>query len=81
MQKTIKIALVLGLISFILWRNYGVIAKGEKLDLTNVKTNEQKELFELVKSMTPKEGETVSTSFGVYSYQDKSWIKVKEIWE
>ena len=81
MQKTIKVALILGVISFILWRNYGVIPKGDKLDLSNIKTNEQKELYQLVKSMTPKEGETVSTSFGVYEYKDNSWIKVKEIWD
>jgi hypothetical protein len=65
----------------VLWRNYGVIAKGEAIDLTDVKTNEQKELFNIVKNMSVKEGDTVKTSFGYYQYQNKNWIKTKEVWD
>ena len=81
MSKKIAIILFVGLVTFTLWRNYGVIAKGDKLDLTDVKTNEQKELLEKVKDMQPKEGDEVKTSFGYYQYRSKDWIKVKEVWE
>jgi len=81
MQKKLFILLLLGLVAFTLWRNYGVIAKGDKLDLSSIKTNEQKELFEKIKNMEPKEGDEVQTSFGFYQYQNKGWIKVKEVWE
>ena len=64
-----------------LWRNYGVIAKGEAVDLTDIKTNEQKELFNIVKNLSAKEGDTVKTSFGYYQYQNKNWVKTKEVWE
>lgn len=81
MSKKLAIVFFLGLVTFTLWRNYGVIAKGDKLDLTDVKTNEQKELFNKVKDMQPKEGDKVQTSFGYYQYRSKDWIKVKEVWE
>lgn len=81
MGKKAAIILFLGLVTFTLWRNYGVIAKGEKVDLTDVKTNEQKELLEKVKDMKPNEGDEVLTSFGYYQYQNKNWIKTKEVWE
>lgn len=81
MQKKLSIFLLIGLVYFTLWRNYGVIAKGEKVDLGSIKTNEQKELFKKVKDMQPKEGDQVKTSFGFYQYLSKDWVKVKEVWE
>ena len=81
MSKKVAIVLFLGLITFTLWRNYGVVAKGDKVDLSNPKTNEEKELFEKVKDMQPKEGDELLTSFGYYQYKSKDWIKVKEVWE
>lgn len=81
MGKKVAIVLFLGLITFTLWRNYGVVAKGDKVDLTDAKTNEQKELLEKVKDMQPKQGDEVLTSFGYYQYQNKNWVKVKEVWE
>lgn len=81
MGKKAAIVLFLGLVAFTLWRNYGVIAKGEQVDLTNPKTNEEKELFEKVKDMQPKQGDEVLTSFGYYQYKGKDWTKVKEVWE
>lgn len=81
MQKKLSIFLLIGLVYFTLWRNYGVIAKGEKVDLGSIKTNEQKELFKKVKDMQPKEGDEVKTSFGFYQYLSKDWVKVKEVWE
>jgi hypothetical protein len=71
----------LGLVAFSIWRNYGVVAKGDKVDLTNPKTNEEKQLYDKVKDMQPKEGDEVLTSFGYYQYKSKDWIKVKEVWE
>lgn len=70
--------LVLGVIAFALWRNYGVVAKGDSVDLSNPKTNEQKELAEKVKDT--KES-VVRTSFGVYQNQENKWVKIKEIWD
>lgn len=81
MSKKIAIILFVGLVAFVLWRNYGVIAKGEAVDLTDIKTNEQKELFNIVKNLSAKEGDTVKTSFGYYQYQNKNWVKTKEVWE
>lgn len=81
MQKKLSIFLLIGLLYFTLWRNYGVIAKGEKVDLDSIKTNEQKELFKKVKDMQPKEGDEVKTSFGFYQYLSKDWVKVREVWE
>jgi len=80
-SKKIAIILFVGLVAFVLWRNYGVIAKGEAVDLTDIKTNEQKELFNIVKNLSAKEGDTVKTSFGYYQYQNKNWVKTKEVWE
>jgi hypothetical protein len=81
-KKTIaKTTLVLLIVGFVLWRNYGVIAKGDVLDLTNPTTNEQKELSEKVKGITPTEGQTLSTSFGVYEYKKGNWTKIKEVWD
>jgi hypothetical protein len=57
------------------------VAKGDKVDLTNPKTNEEKQLYDKVKDMQPKEGDEVLTSFGYYQYKSKDWIKVKEVWE
>lgn len=81
MSKKAAIVLFLGLITFTLWRNYGVVAKGDKVDLADAKTNEQKELLEKVKDMQPKQGDEVLTSFGYYQFQNKNWVKVKEVWE
>jgi hypothetical protein len=81
MTKKLSILLFLGLVAFTIWRNYGVVAKGDKVDLTNPKTNEEKQLYDKVKDMQPKEGDEVLTSFGYYQYKSKDWIKVKEVWE
>jgi hypothetical protein len=81
MTKKLSILLFLGLVAFSIWRNYGVVAKGDKVDLTNPKTNEEKQLYDKVKDMQPKEGDEVLTSFGYYQYKSKDWIKVKEVWE
>ena len=72
---------LLGIISFALWRNYGVIAKGDFLPLDDIKTNEQKELFEKIKSSNYKNQDIVRTSFGYYQYLDNGWKKIKEVWE
>lgn len=79
MKKNIITISVLVLIGLVLWRNYGVVPKGGIVDLTNPKTNEQKELANKIKETF--EGAIVSTSFGTYQYQNKSWIKIKEVWE
>jgi len=81
MAKKLSILLFLGLVTFTLWRNYGVVAKGDKVDLADATTNEQKELLEKVKELQPKEGDEVQTSFGYYQYKTKDWVKVREIWE
>ena len=81
MGKKAAIVLFLALVTFTLWRNYGVVAKGDKVDLTNPKTNEEKELLEKVKELQPKQGDEVLTSFGYYQYKTKDWVKVREIWE
>jgi|694.fasta_scaffold18418_3 hypothetical protein len=81
MTKKLSILLFWGLVVFTIWRNYGVVAKGDKVDLTNPKTNEEKQLYDKVKDMQPKEGDEVLTSFGYYQYKSKDWIKVKEVWE
>jgi len=56
MAKKLSILLFLGLVTFTLWRNYGVVAKGDKVDLADATTNEQKELLEKVKELQPKKG-------------------------
>jgi len=66
-------------IFFALWRNYGVIAKGDVVNL-DAKTNEAKELSGKIKQK-PSLGDTLTTSFGVYEYQEKGWCKIKEVWD
>lgn len=79
MKNNVIAITVIFFVGFILWRNYGVVAKGDEVDVTKPKTNEQKELASKIKDTT--EGSTVSTSFGLYQYQNKKWIKIKEIWD
>lgn len=71
--------IVASAILFALWRNYGVIAKGEIVNL-DAKTNEAKELSENIKQK-PSLGDTLTTSFGTYEYQEKGWRKIKEVWD
>ena len=78
-KKVATISVIALFVGFVLWRNYGVVAKGDTVDISNPKTNEQKELASKVKDTT--EGATVSTSFGTYQYQNKYWVKIKEVWE
>ena len=82
MENKTVIFFILGIVAFTLWRNYGVIAKGEKLPLDNPTTNEEKELYEMVKTHVQIiDGQTLSTSFGVYEYRSGNWVKIKEIWD
>lgn len=71
----------IALIGFVLWRNYGVIPKGGKLDLSQPTTNEQKELANAVSGKAFKDGDVIKTSFGFYTYEKGDWTKTKEIWE
>jgi hypothetical protein len=73
--------LTLLFVGFVIWRNYGVIPKGANIDLTNAKTNEQKELLDLVSGKTFKQGDTVKTSFGYYTFDNNKWKKTNEVWE
>ena len=73
--------IVASAILFALWRNYGVIAKGDVVNL-GANTNEAKELSEKVKLLQKNNlGDTLSTSFGTYEYQEKGWRKIKEVWD
>ena len=81
MKKTATITLVLIVVGFIIWRNYGVIAVGERIEL-NDRTNEQKELKRAVNKIgTINKGLIIKTSFGFYEYTDMGWVKTKEIWD
>jgi hypothetical protein len=80
-NKKILILSVIGLLSFTLWRNYGVKAKGSIILDAENKTNEQKELVSKIKETNPKEGLELKTSFGYYKLIDGNWVKTKEIWE
>ena len=80
MRKTATI-LTLLLVGFVLWRNYGVIPKGAVLDLSEPKTNEQKELANRIKGEDFKDGDVIKTSFGYYTHNAGTWTKTKEIWD
>jgi hypothetical protein len=80
MNKTVAIFTFL-LVGFVIWRNYGVIAKGATVDLTNTETNEQKELFKKVSGKSFKQGDVVKTSFGYYTFENNKWKKTNEVWE
>jgi hypothetical protein len=77
---------VIGILGFTFWRNYGVLPKGgiildTELGSEKDNTNEQKELKEKIKGSIPNEGQEIKTSFGYYRFNNKNWVKFKEIWE
>ena len=74
----LSVVLVLG---FTFWRNYGVKAKGAVILDDENKTNEQKELVNVIKETNPKKGDELKTSFGYYKLSNENWIKTKEIWD
>ncbi len=80
-NKKILILSIIGLLSFTLWRNYGVKPKGAIILDAENKTNEQKELVNKIKNTNPKEGDELKTSFGYYKLIGGNWIKTKEIWQ
>ncbi len=80
MNKNVAIFTFL-LVGFVIWRNYGAVTKGAIVDLTNPKTNEQKELFALTSGKKYKQGEEVKTSFGYYTFENGKWKKTHEIWD
>lgn len=83
MNNINKISLfsIVTILGFALWRNYGVKAKGSVILDANNNTNEQKELLNNIKGITPKEGDEVKTSFGYYKLSNGNWIKTDEIWD
>jgi hypothetical protein len=80
-NKNKILLVVIGILGFTFWRNYGVKAKGAIILDAENKTNEQKELVKKIKSTNPKEGDELKTSFGYYKLSNGNCIKTKEIWE
>ena len=80
-NKNKILLVVIGILGFTFWRNYGVKAKGAIILDTGNKTNEQKELLNKIKYTNPKEGDELKTSFGYYKLSNENWIKTKEIWD
>ena len=80
-KNNILLLSVVGVLGFTFWRNYGVKAKGAVILDADNKTNEQKELFNKIKSTTANEGDELKTSFGYYKLSNGNWIKTKEIWD
>lgn len=82
---------IIGIITFTLWRNYGVKAKNDIIIDTAFgkdtdRTNEQKELIQKIHNSytlkkSPNQGDSVKTSFGFYRYTNGVWIKYAEIWD
>jgi hypothetical protein len=82
---------IIGIITFTLWRNYGVKAKNDIIIDTAFgkdtdRTNEQKELIQKIQNSytlknSPNQGDSVKTSFGFYRYTNGVWIKYAEIWD
>lgn len=74
--------LILAIVGFVIWRNYGVISVGETIAPDKNKTNEQKELKRAVNKVgLIDKGQIIKTSFGVYEWTDIGWVKTKEIWD
>jgi hypothetical protein len=80
-NKNKILLVVIGILGFTFWRNYGVKAKGAIILDAENKTSEQKELVNKIKETNPKEGDELKTSFGYYKLSNGNWIKTKEIWE
>ena len=77
----ITVLLTLAVVGVVLWRNYGVVAKNEKLNPTNNKTFEEKELNKAIAKVGEiNEGQLITTSFGQYEFKDGAWMKINEIW-
>jgi hypothetical protein len=86
MLRNTSTIVILAIVGFVIWRNYGVIALGETIDPDKNKTNEQKELKSAVNKVgTINVGQIIKTSFGVYEWTDiygvLAWVKTKEIWD
>jgi len=85
MNKVITLGgvITLGVITFTLWRNYGVLPKNSVIldSSSKGRTNEQKELINKIKNINPKDGDEVKTSFGYYTLSNGNWIKTNEIWD
>jgi hypothetical protein len=80
-NKNKILLVIIGVLGFTFWRNYGVKAKGVVILDAENNTNEQKELVNKIKETNPKEGDELKTSFGYYKLSNRNWIKTKEIWE
>jgi hypothetical protein len=83
-------SIVIGIISFTLWRNYGVKAKNDIIidsafGKNTDRTNEQKELIRKIHNSyikkKPNQGDSIKTSFGYYRFTKGVWIKYAEIWD
>jgi hypothetical protein len=89
-QQFILWTTIIGIVTFTLWRNYGVKAKNEVIidsafGKDTDRTNEQKELIKKIHNSyirkMPNKGDSVRTSFGFYRFTNGVWIKYAEIWE
>ena len=80
-NKNKILLVVIGVLGFTLWRNYGVKPKGAIILDSENKTNEQKELVNKIKNTNPKDGDELKTSFGYYKLSNGNWIKTNEIWD
>ena len=80
-NKNKILLVVLGILGFTFWRNYGVKPKGAIILDSENKTNEQKELLNKIKNTNPNEGDELKTSFGYYKLYNGNWIKTNEIWD
>lgn len=90
MENQLLWSIVLGIVSFTLWRNYGVKAKNDIIidspfGKDTDKTNEQKELIQKIHNLytkkIPNQGDSIKTSFGFYRFTNGVWIKYAEIWD
>jgi hypothetical protein len=82
MQKNKWTIVIIAIVGFVFWRNYGVIAVGEKIVPDINKTNEQKELKKAVNKFEKIDrGQQIKTSFGVYEWSEIGWVKTKEVWD
>jgi hypothetical protein len=89
MKKKPAILVIIAIVGFTLWRNYGVLPKGgiilnSALGNDKENTKEQKELKNKIKSAgkQPIEGDVLLTSYGYYRFNSSNnWIKINEIWE
>lgn len=76
------VVLTFAIIGIVLWKNYGTIKKGEILDPSRNKTAEEKQMNRAITQLGGEiaDGQIITTNFGEYIYQNKQWLKTKELW-